>query len=107
MMRKRRNSRRTGLLPVAWAFAGALALSLAQPSGAAAQSACAPYISGGPSNPASGNLLGSHRVTMTVGVSAGLSAGYSISFNVGVYWMEDEGYRRFRCDDYSEWFGFQ
>ena len=112
MMRTRRNSRAAWPLAVAWAFAGALALSLANPSVAAAQSECAPYISGGPNNPMSGTLMGSKRVTLTFGADAGadgkvLSAGFrgsiAESFNVGVYNTGDEEPLRLRCDDYTEW----
>ena len=112
MMGTRRSRRATGPLAVAWVFAGALALSLAQPSEAAAQSECAEYISGGPGNPASGTLVGSNRVTLNIGAGAGveglglnlgLNGGITVSFNVGIYRMHDGDYRRLRCDDYTEW----
>lgn len=103
-MRTRRGGRTAWPLAVAWAFAGALALSLAQPSAAAAQSECGPYISGGPNNPASGVLRGFSRVTLNFGVSAGVNAGFSMSFNVGVYDMEGRKDPIYvRCDDYTEW----
>ena len=111
-MRTRRNSRAAWPLAVAWAFAGALALSLAQPSEAAAQSECAEYISGGRGNPASGTLVGSQRVTLTIGgnagagaagLSLGVNGGITVSFNVGIYSMHDGDYRRLRCDDYTDW----
>ncbi len=112
MMRTRRSRRTAGPLAVAWAFAGALALSLAQPSEAAAQSECSEYISGGPNFPASGTLVGSHRVTLNIGAGAGVeglglnlgvNGGITVSFNVGVYRMHDDDHRSFRCDDYTEW----
>ena len=101
-----------GPLAVAWVFAGALALALAQPSEAAAQSECAEYVSGGPNNPMSGTLLGSQRVTLTIGAGAGveglglnlgLNGGITVSFNVGAYDTGDEEPLRLRCDDYTEW----
>lgn len=103
MMRTKRNRRRAGMLPVAWAFVGALALSFAQPSEAAAQSECAPYISGGPSTPASGTLVGSQSVTISVGASVGLSVGITATFNVGVYDMDGRSPIYVRCDEYVEW----
>ena len=112
MMRTRRNSRAASLLAVAGAFAGALAVSLAQPSEAAAQSECGEYISGGPRFPASGTLVGSRRVTLTFGGNAGVGGGglsggingsITVSFNVGVYRMHDNSYRHLRCDDYTDW----
>lgn len=112
MMRTRRSRGTVGPLAVAWAFAGALALSLAQPSEAAAQSECGEYISGGRGNPASGTLVGSSRVTLTfsgnagagaAGVNFGLNGGITVSFNVGTYLMHDGGHRSLRCDDYTDW----
>ena len=112
MMRTRRNSRAAWPLAVAWAFAGALALSLAKPSVAAAQSECSEYISGGPSNPASGTLLGSRLIKQNLGgsvsvsgggVSGGISGGGTATFYVGVYLMEGEGRQAFRCDSYEPW----
>ena len=101
-MRTRRGRRTSWPLAVAWAFAGALAVSLAQPSEAAAQSECAPYISGGPSNPASGTLIGSRLVTVSGGISTGVTATVSSTFYVGVYRMGN--YKKsFRCDDYEPW----
>lgn len=102
MMRTSRGRRTAGPLAVAWVFAGALAVALAQPSEAAAQSECAEYISGGPSNPASGRLIGSRLVTVTGGVSTGITASVSSRFYVGVYWMGDHK-KSFRCDDYEPW----
>ncbi|MYG18720.1 MAG: hypothetical protein F4208_03925 [Gemmatimonadales bacterium] len=112
MMRTRRSARTAGPLAVAWVFAGALALSLAQPSEAAAQSECGEYISGGPNNPASGTLVGSSRVTLSLGAGAGveglglnlgLNGGITVSFNVGTYRMHNGDDRSFRCDNYTEW----
>ena len=112
MMRTRRSRKTAGPLAVAWVFAGALALSLAQPSEAAAQSECAEYISGGPNNPASGDLIGSKRVTLTIGgeagvdvevVSLGVTGSVTETFNVGTYRMDDGYPKEFRCDDYTEW----
>ncbi|WP_420614721.1 hypothetical protein [Candidatus Palauibacter sp.] len=112
MMRTRRSRRTAGPLAVAWVFAGALALSLAQPSEAAAQSECSEYISGGPNYPASGTLLGSQRVTLTIGGDAGVdvnvlgfgvNSSITVSFNVGAYDTGDDEPLRLRCDDYTEW----
>ena len=94
-------------LPVAgWALAGALMLSLAAPSIAAAQSDCADMISGGPDNPDRGTLVGSASVTLHFGVSAGVTGGFSMTFNVGSYSMTSGGTVRVRCDDYTV-FDFQ
>ncbi len=106
MMRMRSSGRTAWPVAVAWAFAGALALSLAQPSEAAAQSECGEYISGGPNNPTNGSLVGSVSVTQTIGVSAGLVGTLTVTFNVGVYRMHDNETKLIRCDDYTEW-GFQ
>jgi len=103
MMRTRRSRRTAWPLAVAWAFAGALAVSLAQPSVAAAQSECAEYISGGPNNPASGKLIGSQRVTISLGAAFGLSVGITATFNLGAYAMHDDTTEYVRCDDYTEW----
>ncbi len=103
MMRTRRNSRAAWPLAVAWAFAGALALSLANPSVAAAQSECAPYISGGPDNPASGELVGYQIVSLNLGAVFGLSVGITATFNLGVYDMDGRPTTYVRCDDYTEW----
>lgn len=103
MMRTRRNSRAARSLAVAWAFAGALAIALAQPSEAAAQSECAEYISGGPNNPASGSLIGSQSVTISFGAAFGLSVGITATFNVGAYAMHDDTTIYVRCDEYVEW----
>ena len=106
MMRTRRNSRAAWPLAVAWAFAGALALSVANPSVAAAQSECAPYISGGPDNPAIGTLRGYQAVSLNLGAAFGLSVGVTATFYLGVYDMEDRDGRSttyVRCDDYTEW----
>lgn len=112
MMRTRRSRRTAGPLAVAWVFAGALALSLAQPSEAAAQSECAEYISGGRGYPASGTLIGSNRVTLNVagnagvgagGLNLGVNGGITVSFNVGIYRMHDDSHRSLRCDDYTDW----
>lgn len=112
-MRRTRRGRRTAWpLAVAWAFAGALAVALSQPSEAAAQSECGEYISGGRSNPASGRLVGSQRITLTFGgnagvggkvLSGGINGSITVSFNVGVYRMHGGDYLRLRCDDYTEW----
>ena len=86
MMRStKRNRRAEWPLAVARVFVGALALSLAQPSEAAAQSECAPYISGGPNHPASGTLVGSRIVTAVIPLGLGIR----LSFTVGVYGMHD------------------
>ncbi|MXW55319.1 MAG: hypothetical protein F4Z33_10655 [Gemmatimonadales bacterium] len=112
MMRTRRGRRTAWPLAVAWAFAGALAVSLAQPSAAAAQSECGDYISGGRDFPASGTLLGTQRVTLTFGGNAGVGGGglsggingsIAVSFNVGIYRMHDGSHRSLRCDDYTDW----
>ncbi|MDE2720317.1 hypothetical protein [Candidatus Palauibacter polyketidifaciens] len=83
MMRKKRNSCAMGPRAAARIFAGGLALSLVQPSEAAAQSACGKYISGGPDYPASGTLLGSQ------GFSFDLGFGFRLTFSVGTYRMHD------------------
>lgn len=112
MMRTRRSRRTAWPLAVAWAFAGALALSLTQPTVAAAQSACSEYISGGPGNPASGTLVGYRLITQNLGgginvsgggVSGGISGGGTSTFYVGVYRMHDDGLAAFRCDSYEPW----
>lgn len=102
-MRMRRNRGATWPLALAWAFAGALAVSLAHPSVAAAQSECAPYISGGPDNPASGELRGFQSVTISLGAAFGLSVGITATFNVGVYDMDGRPPMFVRCDEYVEW----
>ena len=103
-MRTRRSRNGTVRLPAAaWAFAGALMLALALPSVAEAQSDCAPYISGGPDNPASGTLMGSQSVTLNFGVGAGVSLGFSVTFNLGVYRMDDDHPITVRCDSYQQW----
>ncbi len=112
-MRTRRSRNGTVRLPAAaWAFAGALMLSLTLPSVAAAQSECGEYISGGPSNPASGALLGSRLITQNLGgganinvgvASGGISGGGTATFYVGVYLMDDGRRRHFRCDAYEPW----
>lgn len=102
-MRMRRGRRTAWPLAVAWAFAGALAISLAQPAEVAAQSECAEYISGGPNNPASGTLIGSQSVTISLGAAFGLSVGITATFNVGAYNMDDRSTTYVRCDDYTEW----
>ncbi len=107
MMRTNGSRCRGAWVPAAgWVFAGALMLSLVQPSAAAAQSECADMISGGPGNPAHGTLRGSQSVTLNFGVGAGVSVGFSVTFNVGSYSMTGGGTIRVRCDDYTE-FGFQ
>ncbi len=112
MMRTRRNSRAARSLAVAWAFAGALAIALAQPSEAAAQSECAEYISGGPNNPLSGHLIGSSRVTLTIGgnigvdgkvLGAGVNGSITQSFNLGVYQVGRYETLELRCDNYTVW----
>ncbi len=86
MMRStRRNRRAEWPLAMAWVFVGALALSLAQPSKAAAQSECAAYISGGPNYPASGTLVGSRTVTVFIPFGFGIR----LSFTFGTYGMHD------------------
>ncbi len=85
MMRStKRNRRAEWPLAVARVFVGALALSLAQPSEAAAQSECAPYISGGLNYPASGTLVGSR--TVSVFIPFGF---IRLSFTFGKYDMHD------------------
>ena len=103
MMRTRRGRRTAWPLAVAWAFAGAMAVSLAQPSVAAAQSECAEYISGGPDNPASGELIGFQSVTVSFGAAFGLSVGITATFNVGAYDMDGRPPIYVRCDEYVEW----
>jgi len=102
-MRTRRGRRTAWPLAVAWAIAGALAISLAQPSVAAAQSECAEYISGGPDNPANGSLIGSQSVTISLGAAFGLSVGITATFNVGAYDMDGGPTIYVRCDKYVEW----
>ena len=64
MMRTKRNRGGAWPLAVARALAGVLALSLAQPSEAAAQSECAENIAG--PNGSAGTLVGSQTVTYYV-----------------------------------------
>lgn len=103
MMRTRRNRRTAWPFAMAWAFAGALALSFVQPSEAVAQSQCAEYISGGRSNPASGTLVGSRQVSVTGGFSSGVTATITSTFYVGAYRMHHGGIKDFRCDTYEPW----
>ena len=103
-MRRTRTGRKTAWpLAVAWAFMGALAISLAQPEAAAAQSECAQYISGGPNNPTNGSLVGYQSVTMSIGASFGVNGGISATFYVGVYRMHDDETFYVRCDTYELW----
>ncbi len=106
MMRTRSSGRTAWPVAVAWAFAGALALSLAQPSEAAAQSECGEYISGGPNNPMSGTLVGSQTVRINVGVIPVFPFRLTLTFDAGVYRMDDGSIVYVRCDDHVEW-GFQ
>ncbi len=86
MMRStRRNRRAEWPLTVARVFVGALALSLAQPSEAAAQSECAAYISGGPNSQTSGTLVGTHTVTIVIPFGWGVR----LSLAFGRYDMHD------------------
>ncbi len=86
MMRSTRGNRRAEWpLAVARVFLAALALSLAQPSEAAAQSECAAYISGGPNYPASGTLVGSRTITVFIPLGFGIR----LSFAFGQYDMHD------------------
>lgn len=96
MMRTRRNRGGAWPLAVARFFVGALALSLAQPSEAAAQDKCAPYLSGGPDHPASARLVGSRAATVSVSIWFGWSI--PVSFNVGTYEMHDGDRIHVRCD---------
>lgn len=86
-MRTRRNRGAVWPLAVATAFAGALALSLVQPSEAAAQNECGEYISGGPNYPASGNLVSFQMATISIAVGYGVS--FRIRVTVGRYDMHD------------------
>ena len=96
MMRTRRNRGRAWPLAKARLFAGVLALLLAHPAAAAAQDDCALYISGGSNSPASGRLVGSQPVTISVSIWFGLS--FSVSFDVGTYRMHDGTRVRVLCD---------
>ena len=91
MMRKKRNLGTVWPRAAAWAFAGALALSLVQPSEAAAQSACGKYISGGPNYPASGTLLGSHELPLDFGF------GLRLTLSIGTYRMHDDSHIYIPC----------
>ncbi|MXX69284.1 MAG: hypothetical protein F4Y74_10025 [Gemmatimonadales bacterium] len=91
MMRKRRNSCAMGPRAAARIFLGGLALSLVQPSEAAAQSGCGKYISGGPGYPASGTLLGSRTFSLDLGF------GLRLTFGVGTYRMHDESDLHVSC----------
>lgn len=84
----------------------ALAL-LAQPRHAEARMACAPYVSGGPNNPASGALIGSMTVEECAAVRGGTSgtgASYEqcITYEVGFYSFGSYS-ERLDCRDYSIW----
>lgn len=81
MMRKRRNLVAVGPRAAARIVAGALALSLAQPSEAAAQSGCEEYISGGP-NSVSGTLVGSQTSSFRFMF-------FRLTFSIGTYRMDD------------------
>ena len=109
-MRTRRGRRTAWPLAVAWAFAGALAVSLAQPSVAAAQSECSPYISGGPRQSGERRTEGlPSRVTISFGgetavdgriLSVGINGIITETFNVGVYRYGWPLHRcTFRCDE--------
>jgi len=91
MMRKRRNSCAMGPRAAARIFAAGLALSLVQPSEAAAQSECGKYISGGPDYPASGTLLGSQTFSLDFGF------GFRLAFSVGTYRMHDGSHLYVSC----------
>ncbi|WP_428278552.1 hypothetical protein [Candidatus Palauibacter sp.] len=91
MMRRRRNIGTPWPLAAARVLAGALALSLVQPSGATAQSGCGKYISGGPNYPASGILLGSHAFPLDFGF------GLRLTFSIGTYRMHDDSHIYVPC----------
>ena len=91
MMRKRRNLCAMGPRAAARIFSGALALSIVQPSEAAAQSECGEYISGGPNYPATGTLLGSQTFSLNLGF------GFRLTFSVGTYRMHDESRLHVSC----------
>ena len=91
MMRRRRDIGTAWPLAAARVFAGALALSLVQPSEAAAQSGCGKYISGGPKHPASGTLVGSHDFSLNFGL------GLRLTFSIGTYRMHDDSHIYVPC----------
>ena len=93
-MRTRRNRGGAWPLGVAWLLAGALALSLAQPSEAAAQDECAPYVTGGPDNPISGRLVGSHTATFSIRF---WFFRIPVSVTVGSYWTDSGHLVDIRC----------
>lgn len=90
-MRKRRNLSAVRPRAAAMIVAGALALSLVQPSEAAAQGGCGQYISGGPNNPASGMLVGSRAFSLHFGF------GFRLTFSVGTYRMDDASHLHYWC----------
>ena len=89
------NRRRAWPLAAGRALAAALALWLAQPSGAAAQE-CADTISGGLDSSASGKLVGKQFLTFYF-VIFPILPGFAIEIPVGVYHMDDGSYLYIAC----------
>ncbi len=78
-----------------------------RPEPAPAREACAPYVSGGASNPAFGSLIGSMTVRECSNISAGYQgtgAGYQqcITYDVGYYDMGTYT-ARLDCRTYTAW----
>ena len=90
-MRKSRNLGVVGPRAAARILAGVLALSLMQPSEAAAQSECGEYISGGPDHPVTGQLMGSQKFSLDFGF------GFRLTFSIGTYRMHDASHLYFWC----------
>lgn len=106
MERDRTGGRMLWVRVVGAACALALAL-LARPPEAVARTACSPYISGGPSNPASGSLIGTMTVEECAIISGGLAgtgAEYQRcqTFEVGYYNMGSSTLK-LDCRDYTEY----
>ena len=98
------SSKKLWVATIAVASLGAVFV-LATPDIARANGDCAEYISGGPSNPRSGSLIGTRTesITITVGVG-GSGISRTITLTIGVYDMDGEDqHQEVRCDTYEAW----